>query len=303
MDMATLGLVNKIKAMTDDMIAADATFTFANSDAQYTTYKIEMPFTGNTSFKTVDGIMTIKNPSTETALTVDVFNIIEDFDDMDAMARIDTFTVTAKDAHVDPTEVWYYDASGNSLAADVTDFTDNDADDVSIPGHAAAEVGDYLMIGHTIPFNQLYLDVSTPMTDACTLDLQYANAAGTWTTLDTNVTINSVAESATVAPIDWTIPTDWAKYDPAAIGGSNPGNYYWIRIKCTAFDHAHTQGLIKQGKISTIIENDTIQRKITGLYHGSDRVVVTVNNATAVGAAKTIAGAGGFSGVIRLSAL
>lgn len=301
--MATYGLVNKIKAMTDEKIAADGTFVFADSDAQYTTKLVEMAFTGNTSFKTVDGILTIKNPSTETALTVDVFNVIDDFGSIDAMARIDTFTVAAKDAHVDPTEVWYYDASANTYAADVTDFTDADADDVNMPGHAAAEVGDYLMIGHTVPFNQLYLFMSTPMTDVNTLSIEYATSAGVWTALDTDVTMDSVAESATVVPINWAIPADWEAYDPAAIGGNNPANLYYIRIKCTAFASAGTQGLIQQGKISTIIENDTIQRKITGLFHGSDRVIITLNNATAIGASKLITGVGGFTGYVRLSSI
>lgn len=304
--MATRGFINKISCMVESTVAADKTFTFANSAAQYTTIPVEFAFTSNQSFKRLDHLITIQSPSTETALTVDVFNVISNFGGMEALARIDTFTVTAKDAHVDPTKFYYYDASADAFADDLTDFTDADTDDVKVPGHEAAEVGDYLLIGHTVPFNQLYIEMSTAMTDANTFTAEYYNGSA-WVALDTNTGVDQLFETAAVQNLQWTLPSDWSNViaiAQGAGGGADPtDNYYYIRLRCTAVATAGTEGLIKQGKISTIIQNDTVQRKITGLFHGTNRVVVTVNNATAVGAAKTIAGAGGFTGNIRLSAL
>ena len=66
--MATKGLLNKIATMADEKAAVDGTFTFADSDAQYTVYKVEMPLTLNANAKRSSHVVTIENPSTETAL-------------------------------------------------------------------------------------------------------------------------------------------------------------------------------------------------------------------------------------------
>lgn len=293
--------------MVQDTVAADGTYTFADNAAQYTTMLVEMPYTGNESFKRMDHLLTISNPSTETALTVDVFNVVDDLGGMDALARIDTFSVTAKDAHVDPTKVYYYDASAVTYTDDTTDFNDADANDVAVPGHASGEVGDFLLIGHTIPFNQLYLNIGTKKTDVSGFIAEYWNGTA-WTELDTDVDPDTLFETATGLNIlQWTVPSDWSNsitLNAGSGGGDNPtDNIYYMRIKCDTFTSDAAQGLITQGKISTIIANDVVQRKITGLYHGTTRVVITLNNATAVGANKLITGAGGFSGDVRISAI
>jgi hypothetical protein len=304
--MATKGLLARIGSLNEDKVAADASFTFADSDAQYTTHKIEMPFNGNASYKRYEHMITVQSPSTETALTVDVFNVIEDLvTGIDTPARVDTFTVTAKDAHVDAAKAYYYDVSALTYTEDTTDFGDADDDDVSMPGHALGEVGDALLIGHGVPFNQLYLKMSTAKTDVSNLVLEYSKTPTTWGALEADVDINDIVESTDLGIINFTIPTDWAKVDltVGSGGGDDPIAAWYIRIRCSEFTSADTQGLIDEGSISTIIAQDTTQRVIKGLYMGADRVIVTVNNATAIGAAKTPQGAGGFTGNIRLEAL
>jgi hypothetical protein len=302
--MATKGLLAKIGSLNEDKVADDGSFTFADSAAQYTTVMVEMDFTGNTSYKRYEHLLTINNLTTDSALTVDVYNVIEDPNGLNSLARIDTFSAGARGAVSDPAYVYYWDQSATTFTGDQTDFVSAGANDVSVPGHAAAEVNDALYIGHTEPFNQLLLTTGTAKTDVSTLVMEYYNGTS-WSTLSTDVDINDVVEdTAGTFKIEFDYPSDWSSVDMAAGagGGDNPTVGYYVRIRCSAFTSAETQGLLTDGAISEVTNDTVYQRAIKGLFMGTERVVVGITNDTSLGTT-ALDGSGGFTGFVRIEAL
>ena len=77
--MATKNLLNRIGSIIDEQVGTDGSTTFAISTADETVQLIEMNFTGNVNYKRNEHLLTISNPSTESAITVDVFNMFFDF--------------------------------------------------------------------------------------------------------------------------------------------------------------------------------------------------------------------------------
>lgn len=272
----------------------DQSFTFNASEAQYTTKVLE--FTAP-SRKTQDFMISIYNPSTENALKVQVKNMIASFNSITRPAKITDINVAAQ-TRSDPAYVQYYDASGASYSNLTTAFTNATANDVAVPGHAEAEVGDILYIGAANRFRRVYFNVGTAKTDVSTLVWEYWDG-DSWETL-TDLTDGTVAFTATagVYELAFNPPIAWAK---TAV---NSQTYYWIRCRCTAFTSAGTAGAITQGKIVDNYYSDITSEPVYGLFNGANTCRLVISNQTAsVGASQTIAGAGAFTGHVRITPL
>lgn len=145
---------------------------------------------------------------------------------------------------INPSKVYYYDASGDSFTSKLTAFTNSTANDVTVPGHAAAEVDDYLAIGYSKPFTKVTINVGTAKTDTSTIVWEYWDGDA-WVTL----TVTDATTGFTVASehtVTFTAPTDWAVKSL-----SNTAATYYIRARCSAFTSAGTAGAITQGSIET----------------------------------------------------
>ena len=183
-----------------------------------------------------------------------------------------------------------FDASKSLIR--LNSFTNVTVNDVTVPGHVRAN--EALYIGSLTPFNKVYFNLGTASTDVCTLVYEYYNGSQ-WVAL-TNVTDNTVAFTATagVYSLKFKAPSDWAKVVVNA-GTSS----YFIRVRCSAFTSAGTQGLITQGIMTLTANSDRFTRIIRGLVETDFKVIV--QNATAgVAASQSIGGAGAFSGSIAV---
>lgn len=293
-----------------EQVSDAVSFTYADSAAQYTVKKMEFDFSDiNKNYKRRNHMVAVHNPSTECDLTVRVYGEI--LQGIKRQVQLDSFTATKMGAAVNPTMYYYYDASATTYTTDLSDATDATDDDTVLPGHAAGEVGDFIMIGSTLaPFNQIMFNVTTANTDVHTLAFEYLNTTGTWTAFNSADTDfdQTKFDALGTSRINFNTPADWGLYDPAvgAGGGDNPTIGWYVRIRCTAFDHAHAAGLIDQwtivksavyGAATTIDIEDSL-----GIEY--DRIIVTVENAgAAASAAKTVAGVGGFTGYASVTAI
>lgn len=306
--MATKGFMNRISSINGEQISDYQSFAYADNTAQYTVKKLEFDFSdANTNYKRQYHMVSVFNPSTECDLTVRVFAEIGH--DIKRLVQIDSFTGTKMGAVSNPTMYYYYDASATTYTSDLTDATNATDDDVVIPGHAAGEVGDFMMIGSTLsPFNQLIFNVTTANTDERTLVFEYLDTDGTWNEFDSADTDfdQTIFDATGVSRINFNTPSDWGVYDPAvgAGGGDNPTTGWYVRIRCSVFTAAGTQGLADQVTMvkSAIYGPATSIDIEQGVGLEYDRVVVTVENAgAAVSAAKTVAGVGGFTGYVSVT--
>lgn len=309
--MATKGLLNKLGTVMGEQVSDARSFTYANSAAQYTVKKLEFDFSDiNKDYKRRYHMVSVFNESTECDLTARVFGEIN-HGGFKRLVQLDSFTASKMGATVAADKVYYYDKSGDTYADDQADFDSAGANDVAMPGHAAGEVDDFLMIGHTLsPFNQILLNVGTANTDVRTLVFEYSKTATTWTEFDDADTDfdQTIFDSTGVKRINFNIPDDWALVDPAAGagGGANPDAAWYVRIRCSAFDHAHTAPILTQGKIvkSAVYGAATTIDIEDSLGIEYDRIIVTLENAgAAASAAKATSGVGGFTGYVAITAI
>jgi hypothetical protein len=273
----------------------DQSFSFAASDPANTTKILEFTAPDNPA---KEYLITLYNPSTETNVRMQVKNLLSSFGGYTRPAKLDEHTYSAQPARINPTKVYYYDASGTSYSDETTDFTNATANDVAIPGHAEAEVGDILYIGYTNRFRKVYINIGTQKTDVSTLVTKYYNGS-TWATLS-DIATDGVAGSLNFAaatgvheygfhpPINWAATT---------VNGTSA---YWVAVECTAFTSAGTQGQITQGNIVDNINSDIEHYNVYGLFNQGD-VRLVLSNGTQIGASVTVAGAGAFTGYVRIS--
>lgn len=271
----------------------DQSFSFTASEIANTTKILE--FIAPTD-KTKDFMVSVYNPSTETALLIQAKNMLASFGGITRPGDVDSTTVNAQSARVNPTVYSYYDQSATSFASDLTDFTNATANDCLVPGHAAAEVEDAIYIGYTNRFRKVHFNVGTAKTDVSTLVWEYWNGSA-WATLTDLVDGTVGFTQSGVNTVAFNPPIGWAKNDPMS-GGTN---YYYIRCRCSAYTSAGTQGLITQGNISDNYNADVASYPIYGLFNGASKVRMVISNNTAIGAAATVAGAGAFTGWIRIT--
>lgn len=253
------------------------TIAFANSDPINTGKDVF--FTGAEGYPEKHKI-SILNESTETSLTVSIKNYIESLEEYSLLTQL---AIPAQPARTNPTKVFYYDDSGTSFSDVTTAFTNATANDVAVPGHAAAEVGDMLYIcSQYEPFNKVYFNIGTAKTDISTLIPEYWNGSA-WVALTaTDGTVGFTL--AGIYSFIFKAPSNWASTTVNSQAG------YFIRFRCTAFTSADVAGAITQGNI-TLTSNDNRQtRIIRGLNEEDFKVIV--QNDTAIAAAQTIVGAG-----------
>lgn len=145
---------------------------------------------------------------------------------------------------LDPDSVLYYDSSANSFTSKKTAFKDSNANDVAIPGHAAAEVDDYLAMGYGDKFDKITVVVGTAKTDISTLVFEYWDG-DEWKTLTVtdSTTGFSVAGEGTIT---FSKPDDWQKRSL-----NSSGELYFIRIRCSAFTSEGVAGSLTSGTVST----------------------------------------------------
>lgn len=162
---------------------------------------------------------------------------------------------------ISPSKVYYYDKSATTFTSKLTAFNDETANDVAIPGHAAAEVDDYLAIGYSKPFTKISVVVGTAKTDTSVLAFEYWDG-DEWKALE--VTDGTTGFTSTGAnTITWTAPNDWAVKSVA-----NTAAAYYVRVRCSAFTTAETAGALTSGSIST--EPDTS----TQYLYSEDKVLL-----------------------------
>lgn len=150
---------------------------------------------------------------------------------------------------LDPDAVQYYDASGNSYSSKKTAFKDSTPNDVIIPGHAAAEVGDYLAIGSIEKFTKITTLIGTPKTDVSTLIWEYWDG-DSWQALTVTDGTTGFTAAAGSHDITFTAPVDWVE---TSINSS--GQLFFVRCRCSAFTSAGTAGAVTSGTIGT--QDDT----------------------------------------------
>jgi hypothetical protein len=276
---------------------ADQTFSFTASEAQYTTKILE--FAAPSQIGT-DYMITVYNPSTENALKVQVKNMVESFGGNTRPAKVTEFPVSAQAARVNPAYVYYFDQSGGGGAGTYTDnttaFTNATANDVAVPGHASGEVGDAVYIGYGNRFRKVYMNVGTAKTDVSTLVWEYYNGS-TWASL-TDIQDGTVGFTAAagIYEVSFDPPINWGKV------AVNSQTLFWVRCRCSAFTSAGTQGAITQGNLANNYNADVFQEPVWGLFNnGTDARLVISNETAAVGASQTVAGAGAFTGYVRIT--
>lgn len=262
------------------------TFNFANNDAANSAKEV---YIAGAAPYPREHLLSIYNPSTETDLTVTVlrYNSL-----LKAYTQLTQLSYPKQPARVDPTKVLYYDASADSYTDVTAAFTNATANDVSVPGHASAEVGDTLWIGHTTPFHRIYLNVGTARTDQASYAWKYSKATnGTITDVD-DKTINGSVSG--LGGIRVKTPSDWATKDI----GSQGTAYYYLGLECTAAPTPGTQGLITQGKILTTTKRDVMARPVQFLNEADMKLII--QNDTVITNGATIAGVGAFQGEVSL---
>lgn len=302
--------MNRLGTIIGEQVSDYQTISYADSEAQHTVKKVEFDFSDvNKNYKRRYHMVSIFNPSTEIDLTAVVYGEIGH--DIKRLVKLDGFTASKMGAVTNPSVYYYYDLSATTYADDVSDATNATDDDTVLPGHAAGEVGDYIILGESLsPFNQIIMNVTTANTDERTLVFEYATAKDTWTefsSADTDFD-QTIFDSTGVKRINFNVPDDWVSMDPAvgAGGGDNPTAAWYVRIRCTAFTSADVAGLVDQwtlvdsaiyGAATTIDIEDCL-----GIEY--DRIVVMVeNHGAAVSAAKTVAGVGGFTAHVSVTAV
>ena len=145
---------------------------------------------------------------------------------------------------LDPEIMSYYDASADTFTSKKTAFKNATANDVDVPGHAAAEVGDYLLWGDQDQFLIIAVTTGTAKTDTSTLVWEYWDG-DSWATLsvsDGTVGFTETGEKT----VTWTAPEDWEKRSI-----NNSAMCYFVRCRCSAFSTAATAGAITSGTIGT----------------------------------------------------
>lgn len=160
-----------------------------------------------------------------------------------ALGTEDTVVTEGTGDTLTASKVWYYDASGNVHSNETTDFNSATANDVNVPGHAEAEVDDFIAIGYTDPFTSITIDVGTVKTDVSTLVFEYWDGSD-WTSLAVTDGTTGFTVSGSHA-ITWTEPTDWVSKKLS----TDTEAYYYVRVRCSAFTSAGTQGMISQGTL------------------------------------------------------
>lgn len=160
-----------------------------------------------------------------------------------ALGNLITDTTEGAGDTLTASKVWYYDASGTSYASETTDFNSVTANDVNVPGHAAAEVGDYLAIGYEDPFTVIDVTVGTAKTDVSTIVFEYWDGSA-WSTLSvTDATTGFTVSGAHT--ITFTAPTDWV----AKKLSTDTTALYYVRARCSAFTSAGTGGALTSGTL------------------------------------------------------
>jgi hypothetical protein len=160
-----------------------------------------------------------------------------------ALGNEDTVVSEGAGDTLTASKVWYYSASGNVHSNETTDFNSATADDVNVPGHAEAEVDDFLAIGYKDPFTSLTITTGTAKTDTSTLVWEYWDGSD-WTTLD--VTDGTVGfTEAGAKTITFTEPGDWTSKKLS----TDTSAYFYVRVRCSAFTSADVQGKISQGTL------------------------------------------------------
>ena len=280
--------IAKLATQQGTLVDSAKTYTFAASEALNTGKDIY--FAGTAGYPEKHKI-SISNESIENDLTVTIKNWVVSEGEYSTLTQLN---IPAQIARTNPTQIQIDDGTGSfsTAATNLTNFTNVTVNDVTVPGHVRAN--EALYIGSLTPFNKVYFNLGTASTDVCTLVYEYYNGSQ-WVAL-TNVTDNTVAFTATagVYSLKFKAPSDWAKVVVNA-GTSS----YFIRVRCSAFTSAGTQGLITQGIMTLTANSDRFTRIIRGLVETDFKVIV--QNATAgVAASQSIGGAGAFSGSIAV---
>ena len=149
-----------------------------------------------------------------------------------------------------PKAVLYYDDSGGSFTSKLTAFTNGTGNDVPIPGHAEAEIDDYLAIGFDKKYGIINFDIGTSKTDVSTLIWEYWTGQ-TWATLTTTDATVGFTETGSKS-VTFTPPINWAKRS------LNSGTaYFYVRVRCSAFTSAGTAGAVSQGTLGTQPDTST----------------------------------------------
>lgn len=147
-------------------------------------------------------------------------------------------------------KVLQYDESTDTFTDITTSFNNITASDVTIPGHAAGEVDDYIAIGSTEQFNTVMINTATAKTDVSTIVWEYWDGTA-WKTL--TVTDSTTGFTVTGAQtVTFTAPNDWVKKSL-----NNGVSYYYVRARCSAFTSAGVAGLVTQGTVGTAPDTST----------------------------------------------
>lgn len=145
---------------------------------------------------------------------------------------------------VAPDVMKYYDASEDEYTDYRSKFASVTADDVPIPGHASAEIGDYLLFGDLNKFTIIDVTTGTAKTDTSTLVWEYWDG-DEWKTLSVTDGTTGFTQAG-AKTITWTAPVDWENRSI-----NNSRMMYYVRCRCSAFTSAGNQGKISTGTIST----------------------------------------------------
>lgn len=178
----------------------------------------------------------ISSPSAEVGTDIKILDRFLEF----ALGECDTVTAEGAGDTLTADKVWYYDKSGESYTNDTTDFGNATAGDVNAPGHASAEVDDYLAVGYQDPFTSVTITMGTPKTDTSTLAWEYWDG-DEWKAIPSPT--DGTSGLTQTGTLTFTEMADWV---PKKINTDTVALYY-IRVRCSAFTSAGTQGLISQG--------------------------------------------------------
>jgi len=182
----------------------------------------------------------VSSPSAEVGTDIKILNRFLEF----ALGECDTLTSEGAGDTLTPGGVWYYDESAGTFSNELTDFTDADVGDVNVPGHAEAEVDDYLAIGYQDPFTSATFVIGTPKTDVSTLVWEYWDG-DEWKAIPTPTDGTTGFTASGTKTLTFTEMTDWI---PKKLSTDTAALYY-IRVRCSAFTSADVQGLITSGTL------------------------------------------------------
>ena len=284
-------------------ISSEEEFVFPDSAPQFTgraaTY--DLP-SGDISSKY---FVTVYNPSNITALSMYVMNEVEIggtdkyaavYDKSNTAAAI---TVPASAQALFSATAWSscFTSIGGGLTDESADI--NDAPGGADVSFAFAAQDDAIYFGAVTEFDRIRLAVATAGTYVATFVWEYWNGAA-WAALtsvvdNTNATVQDGTQPfkrTGTRSISFYPPHDWTAYDIP----SSPTSQFWIRARVAAYTSRAVTPELSQGWFKRVGQAEVHNFLIEGVY-GGDECKITLENATALGAAD------GFSAWVRIKRL